>query len=227
MPTSSSSDTARTNPAPTSSEARTPPPAHMFSRWSDAQRSASLAQTLEQASWTPQKDLWVFAYGSLIWRPEFDFSERRLARLHDHHRSLCLWSRVNRGTPEVPGLVFGLDHGGSCSGVVFRIPGTAVTETFEALWAREMSTGAYIPRWLACDTERGEVEALAFVIDRNGSGYVPHLPEDDLVRIILRASGTYGPCIDYVLQTAEALKASGICDEHLDGLATRLLSERP
>ena len=158
-------------------------------------------------------------------RNQVVLSERRLARLHDHHRSLCLWSRVNRGTPEVPGLVFGLDHGGSCSGVVFRIPGQAVPETFDALWAREMGTGAYLPRWLPCDTEEGMVSALAFVIDQTGIGYVPRLPEDDIVRIILRASGTYGPCIDYVLQTAEALKASGICDDHLEGLATRLLSE--
>lgn len=208
-------------PAPS----QAPPPVSAFSRWSEEQRRASLDSTLALAGWHGEQDLWVFAYGSLIWRPEFDFAERRLARLHDHHRSLCLWSRVNRGTPEVPGLVFGLDHGGSCSGVVFRIPGRTVPETFSALWAREMSTGAYLPRWLTCDTDRGEISALAFVIDQSGSGYVPRLPEDDLVRIILRASGTYGPCIDYVLQTAEALKASGICDDHLDALARRLLSE--
>ena len=201
-----------------------PPPASAFTRWTEQQRRASLAATLEQAPRQAGQDLWVFAYGSLIWRPEFEFAERRLARLHDHHRSLCLWSRVNRGTPEVPGLVFGIDHGGTCSGVVFRIPGQAVAETFDALWVREMSTGAYLPRWLPCDTEAGEVSALAFVIDRTGSGYVPRLPEDDLVRIILRASGTYGPCVDYVLQTAEALKACGICDDHLDDLARRLLS---
>ena len=212
---------------PTSSPAlnQSPPPASAFARWSVAQRRASLAATLAQAPRHEGQALWIFAYGSLIWRPEFAFSERRLARLHDHHRSLCLWSRVNRGTPEVPGLVFGLDHGGSCSGVVFRIPGQAVPETFDALWAREMATGAYLPRWLACDTEEGMVSALAFVIDQTGVGYVPQLPEDDVVRIILRASGTYGPCIDYVLQTAEALKASGICDDHLDDLARRLLSE--
>ena len=208
-------------PAPS----QTPPPASAFSRWSEEQRRASLDSTLALAGWHEAQDLWVFAYGSLIWRPEFDFAERRLALLHGHHRSLCLWSRVNRGTPEVPGLVFGLDHGGSCSGVVFRIPGHAVPGTFRALWEREMSTGAYLPRWLPCDTEGGEVSALAFVIDQNGPGYVPRLPEDDIVRIILRASGTYGPCIDYVLQTAEALKASGICDDHLDRLARRLLSE--
>ena len=212
-------------PSPSPALNQSPPPASAFARWSEAQRRASLAATLEQAPRQEGQDLWVFAYGSLIWRPEFDFSERRLARLHDHHRSLCLWSRVNRGTPEVPGLVFGLDHGGSCSGVVFRIPGQAVAETFDALWAREMGTGAYLPRWLPCDTEGGMVSALAFVIDQAGIGYVPRLPEDDVVRIILRASGTYGPCIDYVLQTAEALKACGICDDHLDDLARRLLSE--
>ena len=111
-----------------------------------------------------------------------------------------------------------------CHGLLRRLAGRQGEPPFDALWVREMSTGAYLPRWLPCDTEAGEVSALAFVIDRTGSGYVPRLPEDDLVRIILRASGTYGPCVDYVLQTAEALKACGICDDHLDDLARRLLS---
>ncbi len=199
-----------------------PPHVSDFKPWTEVERQDSLDAALSH--WQPGRDLWVFAYGSLIWRPEFDFAERRLATLRGHHRSLCLWSRVNRGTPEIPGLVFGLDRGGSCRGMTYRIASSDIPVTFKTLWAREMSTGAYHPRWLGCDTEDGPVSALAFIIKRESSGYVSALPEDELVRIILRASGKYGPCIDYVMQTADALKAVGIQDERLARLASLLES---
>lgn len=172
--------------------------------------------------WEQQQDVWIFGYGSLIWRPEFDFKESRMARLDGHHRSLCLWSRINRGTPEVPGLVFGLEQGGHCTGMVFRIPAELVPETFEAVWVREMSTGAYLPHWKTCQTDQGEVSALAFVINPEGPGYIQEPHEDDLIEIVLRASGIYGPCVDYVMQTAIALKQAGICDERLARLSERL-----
>lgn len=186
----------------------------------DEQRQASMKRAL--ADWQGDVDLWVYAYGSLIWNPEFDFQEQRLSMLRGHHRALCLWSRVNRGTPQTPGLVFGLDHGGSCRGMTFRIPAANVPETFDALWRREMATGAYHPRWLRCETERGPVKALAFVIDRNSSGYVRGLLDHQTVEIVQRASGRYGPCVDYVVQTHEALAAAGIQDKKLARLAQRL-----
>ena len=109
--------------------------------------------------------------------------------------------------------------------MTYRIPSGGIPETFKTLWAREMATGAYHPRWLGCDTEDGPVSALAFIIKRESSGYVPALPEDELVRIILRASGKYGPCIDYVMQTADALKAVGIQDDRLARLAALLQAD--
>ena len=172
--------------------------------------------------WNGKTDLWVYAYGSLIWNPEFEYLEKRLSILRGHHRSLCLWSRVNRGTPELPGLVFGLDRGGSCRGMSFRIRADAVPVTFEALWRREMATGAYHPRWLRCDTPDGVVTALAFVIDRNSAGYVKALPEHETIEIVRRASGRYGPCTDYVVQTHDALVAEGIEDRRLSQLTHRL-----
>jgi len=168
------------------------------------------------------QDIWIYGYGSLIWRPEFEFVERRHALLHGYHRSLCLWSRVNRGTPERPGLVFGLDAGGSCRGVVFRIDNQQATEVMDALWRREMPSGAYIPRWLNCRTEHGIITALAFTMNRNTSAYVRGLPQDQLLQIVRSAHGSYGPCIDYVLETADALQRHGIVDTRLFSLARQL-----
>ena len=186
----------------------------------DAERDASMWQTL--AGWQGDEDLWVYAYGSLIWNPEFEFVEQRHSILRGHHRALCLWSRVNRGTPELPGLVFGLDRGGSCRGVSYRIRARDVPDSFKALWRREMATGAYHPRWLRCATDSGHVRALAFVMDRQNPGYVPDLTEEHAVEIVCRASGRYGPCIDYVVQTHQALEAAGIRDGRLARLAKRL-----
>lgn len=201
-----------------------PPPANTFLRWTEQERLNSLETALKD--WRLGQDLWIFGYGSLIWRPEFEFVEQRAASLEGYHRSLCLWSRINRGTPETPGLVFGLEQTGVCQGMVFKIAGQNVEQTFDAVWKREMGTGAYLPSWLTCATPLGNVKAMAFVIDRNGPAYVKQPPEDDLVEIICRAHGTYGSCFDYVTQTAVSLQAAGICDEHLAALTERLRHRR-
>lgn len=191
-----------------------------FRLLTEAERQASLHAAM--AALPPGRDIWVFGYGSLIWRPEFDFVERRHTLLHGYHRSLCLWSRVNRGTPERPGLVFGLDTGGSCRGVSFRVSQNEAPEIMEALWRREMPSGAYIPRWLNCRTEEGNILALAFTMNRNTTAYVRGLPQDQLLHIVRTAHGSYGPCIDYVLETADALKRHGIVDKRLFALADTL-----
>lgn len=186
----------------------------------DDERQASLNQTM--SGWDAGQDIWVYGYGSLIWRPEFSYQERYPALLHGYHRKLCLWSRINRGTPEHPGLVFGLDAGGSCRGIVFRIAADHVPSTADALWQREMPSGAYTPKWLNCRTERGNVKALTFIMNRNTDAYVPSLPLDRLVSIISSAHGTYGPCLEYVLETAQALKQSNIHDKRLQHLVQHL-----
>jgi cation transport protein ChaC len=206
------------NSLPSTSAPTTPLPP--FRLWTPEERRASLEEALSH--WQTGEDVWVYAYGSLIWRPDFDFLERRLATLHGHHRALCLWSRVNRGTPECPGLVFALDRGGSCKGMAYRLPGSSVPELFPKLWEREMSTGAYSPRWLRCTTEQGSVRALVFTINRENPGYIPTLPEPELLAIIRRATGINGPCTEYVIQTAHALRAAGIRDERLEKIARRL-----
>ena len=198
----------------------TTPSASSFRLLTEAERRASLEATL--AGLPQGADIWVFGYGSLIWRPEFDYTERRDALLHGYHRSLCLWSRVNRGTPDKPGLVFGLDAGGSCRGVAYRIDTARSPETMEALWRREMPSGAYIPKWLNCRTEQGTIRALAFTMNRNTDAYVRDLPEEQLLHIVRNAHGSYGPCIDYVLETADALLRHDINDKRLFALAHSL-----
>lgn len=118
--------------------------------------------------------------------------------------------------------MFGLDRGGSCRGVVYRLAGNQVPTYFPALWDREMSTGAYLPRWINCSTEAGPVRALVFIMNRDNPAYIRALPEAELLAIVRRAAGRYGPCTDYVVQTAQALRAAGIHDARLDAIARRL-----
>jgi cation transport protein ChaC len=162
--------------------------------------------------WGGHDDLWVFGYGSLIWRPEFDFAERRSARVHGWHRALKMWSRVNRGTVENPGLVFGLLSGGSCRGVVFRIPRADTLETLDRLWLREMPTGVYDPRWLDCVTPGGKVRALAFTLSRRSPNFTGELTEARYREIFASATGRYGTSFDYAYQTLLELQRHAIHD---------------
>ncbi len=207
----------------TSTQAQAPRPTQ-FRVLSDTERQASLHASLQEVSWTPCQDVWVYGYGSLIWRPDFEFSEQRQALLRGYHRALCLWSRINRGTPEQPGLVFGLDVGGSCRGMAFRIPAADVPSVFDALWQREMPSGAYNPRWLRCETSEGDIRALVFTMNRKTDAYVPRMPDEQLMQVVHRAHGINGPCIEYVLETASALQRSKMLDKRLQNVVSLLQS---
>ncbi|HBT33623.1 MAG TPA: gamma-glutamylcyclotransferase [Pusillimonas sp.] len=208
-------------PAVSTNTSCTPNPG-AFRRLTEAERQASVEQFIRCLK--PHQDLWVFGYGSLVWRPNFHYLERRPAVLRGYHRSLCLWSRINRGTPERPGLVFGLDNGGSCKGMVYRVGSNQIPETLDELWKREMPSAAYIPRHLPCQTPHGPTPALVFVVDRQKDGYVRNLTHEQLMNIIHNAHGTYGPCIEYVLETAQALTDHGIHDARLNALVRQLRS---
>ncbi len=174
----------------------------------------AMLQTIRR-EWGGRRDLWVFAYGSLIWRPEFDSLEQRWARVHGYHRALKMWSRINRGTPERPGLVFALLQGGSCRGVAYRIHRDRADEVLDRLWQREMPTGVYDPRWLPCLTDQGPVRALAFTLSRRSPNYTGDLPASELRRIFRQASGRYGSTLDYAKKTYESLRQAGIHDDLL------------
>ncbi len=169
-----------------------------------------------RATWGGRSDLWVFGYASLIWRPEFESAEHREARVHGWHRALEMRSRINRGTPECPGLVFALVGGGSCRGMVYRIARERVEDELPRLWAREMPNSVYDPRWLRCQTVQGPVTALAFTLSRNSPNYTGPMDDAELVEVLRRASGRYGTTLAYVLETAQALRARGIRDSAIE-----------
>jgi cation transport protein ChaC len=175
---------------------------------------------LEQvrAQWGGRGDLWVFGYASLIWRPEFDADEHRRATVHGWHRALRMRSRVNRGTPERPGLVFALLPGGACRGMAYRIARPRVDEELERLWLREMPTGVYDPRWLPCRTPQGVVSALGFTLSRRSPNYCTPMPDDELLTILRGARGRYGTTLDYLAQTAAGLRANGVVDREVERL---------
>lgn len=190
-------------------------------RWSEAQLEASLAASL--AGWDGQTPLWVFGYGSLIWKPEFEFEARAAARVFGVHRRLCLHSVLYRGTHECPGIVAGLDRGGSCLGMAYRIAAAQVPAVFRQLWEREMFLGSYRPTWLRARlcAEALRVPALAFVVRRDARNYCGELSEAQIIEILVTACGVRGTSLDYLQRTVAALHEAGLSDRHLQRLAER------
>jgi glutathione-specific gamma-glutamylcyclotransferase len=171
-------------------------------------------------------DLWVFGYGSLMWRPGFPFMERRSAHLHGYHRSLCVLSYVHRGTPERPGLVLGLDRGGRCHGVAFRVAAREADATVQYLREREQVTAVYRERRLPVRLDGGEqIQALAYIVDRAHSQYAGRLPDEDLLRLVRQGRGVSGANPDYVRSTHEHLLQMGVVDPILARLTEALLQE--
>ncbi|MEW6452643.1 MAG: gamma-glutamylcyclotransferase [Pseudomonadota bacterium] len=173
----------------------------------------------------PDGDLWVFGYGSLIWKPGFAFLEQSPARLIGEHRSLCIYSMVHRGTYEKPGLVLGLDRGGACQGTAFRVARKDREATVAYLREREQVTGVYreVMRsvWLKGDA-RERVRALAYVADRSHDQYAGRLTLEEQLKLVRQGHGAYGDNAEYVISTVAALEAQGIRDVPLHRLAALL-----
>ena len=168
-------------------------------------------------------DLWVFGYGSLMWRPGFPFLERRHAHLHGYHRALCVYSHVHRGTPERPGRVLGLDRGGRCHRVAFRVAPEEAAETVQYLREREQVTAVYVERRLPVRLAGGEtVAALAYVVDRGHPQYAGRLPQEDSLRLVRQGVGVSGANPDYVRSTHRHLLEMGVTDPVLAQLAAAL-----
>jgi glutathione-specific gamma-glutamylcyclotransferase len=182
------------------------------------------------AQWGGKTDLWIFGYASLIWRPEFAFAEQRFATARGYHRALKMWSTYNRGSPQCPGLVFGLLPGGSCKGMVFRIPRAKVAAALVPLWEREMPNAVYDPKWLRCQTmhngEKTAVTALAFTLSKTSPDHTGELPHATYLKIFAEASGRYGTTRDYAQQTYDGLRKVGIHDRALGELLKRLNSSQ-
>jgi cation transport protein ChaC len=168
-------------------------------------------------------DLWVFGYGSLIWQPGFDFVEKRLATLHGYRRAFCMASIRYRGTPEAPGLVLALDRaeGGACVGVAYRVAAQGAEAVIGYLRERELISYAYDEARLPVRLDDGaEVEALAFVSNRQHPQYRGGLSLDEQAEVIARAVGPKVANTDYLLNTVESLEALGLHDPDLVELAT-------
>jgi len=173
-------------------------------------------------------DLWVFGYGSLMWRPGFAHEEAVLARVTGLHRSLCIFSWVHRGTQAEPGLVLGLDRGGACVGTAFRVTPGQETEVVDYLRAREQVTMVYQEARRVVTLKDGSgrrVEALFYIVDRDHEQYAGKLPLDRQLEIVSKSRGKSGHNQDYVLSTARHLQETGIRDSTLEWLARGL--DRP
>lgn len=169
-----------------------------------------------------QEPVWLFAYGSLMWNPEFAFAEARPALLYGYHRSFCLYSRDYRGTPERPGLVLGLDRGGCCHGIAYRLIPGAVGEALDRIWAREMTGRVYDMRRLAVRTPQGDVAAQACVVRRDSPDYAGRLSHEAAAALLAGAVGGRGSGRDYLANTLRHIEALGIRDNLLHRVEARI-----
>ncbi|MEE8173024.1 MAG: gamma-glutamylcyclotransferase [Alphaproteobacteria bacterium] len=171
---------------------------------------------------TREDEIWVFAYGSLMWRPDFEFVESEPALLRGYHRAFCIYSHIYRGSPENPGLVLGLDSGGSCVGRAFRLGAEAAHEILAAIHAREMIYRVYVARQLPISlmrrTGRPRVAAHTYIADRAGAQYAGKLKREHIIELIRGGRGTAGEARDYLANTVHHLHQLGLPDSHLVNL---------
>lgn len=164
-------------------------------------------------------EFWVFGYGSLMWNPGFAFEEKQQARAFGFRRSLCVWSHVHRGTPEQPGLVLGLDRGGSCRGVAFRVGIDNRDDVLDYLRRRELVTNVYQERLLPLAlTDGRQVRAVGYTIDRSHIQYAEALGVEEAAGVVIRSNGQSGPNDAYVFNTLAHMRDMGIRDLWLEGV---------
>jgi len=191
-----------------------PPPGVVKS--TDEDYAGTIEKLLEGAA--DRRDVWFFAYGSLIWKPACDVVEIRTGVVRGWHRAFCLgWNTRFRGSEENPGLMLALDHGGACKGVAYRLPPDAVEENLKKLLEREMGwkPSPFPPRWVDVTTAGGRIRAITFCIDRKSGRYINGLSEEQLATVLARAVGARGSMAEYLLNTITHLEDLGIHDPHL------------
>ncbi len=188
--------------------------------YTDEEYDAAVREIL--AAHSDDKDLWLFAYGSLIWKPEVEHLEERIGTARGWHRAFCFQIMLFRATRDLPGLMMALDRGGQCKGVVYRLAGDAVEAQLGKLFRREMpvrsaikNTPTNMPRWITVETDRGPVRAIAFVANPRGGIYVGRVPLEQVADILSRACGPKGSCAEYLYNTVAHLEERGIRDRNL------------
>ena len=169
------------------------------------------------------QDFWVFGYGSLMWRPGFEVVDRMPAQIFGLHRALCVYSWVHRGTRERPGLVFGLDAGGSARGMALKVSGADRETVIDYLRARELVTNVYLEVERPIRLENGEkAKAITYIVDRTHPQYAGILPPERLLEQVTGAVGQSGANEEYIINTLAHLRELGIEDHKLEQLASRL-----
>jgi cation transport protein ChaC len=160
-----------------------------------------------------------------MWNPAFHFAERRVARIYGYHRQFCLWARAGRGSPERPGLMLGIEPGGSCNGVAYRIAPELVSSELDVLWRREMNSKAYRATWVYARTRAGTVPALTFAVNRAHERYIGDLDLLTTARYLANGAGPLGLCCDYLFETVAHLRSLGLRDRHLEVLEAQVRSQ--
>jgi cation transport protein ChaC len=177
---------------------------------------ASLQALLDAGAWQGQ-DVWVFAYGSLLWNPAFEVAEQVAAVLPGWHRAFCIRLTRFRGTPDQPGLMMSLVPGGSCRGALCRIAGDRVLDSLRKLWRREMTVKPPTspPRWVVAKAGHTAVRAIVFAADRKGQNYVTGLTDEETASVLCKAVGHWGSGAEYLMQTVDHMERCGIRDANL------------
>lgn len=195
-----------------------------FHLLSDEELAASRASMFGDAGIT--EDVWLFGYGSLIWNPTIHYVEKRPVTVYGYHRKFCLKAHLGRGTPDAPGLVLGLDRGGCCRGLAFRIRREIADEELGLVWRREMVTDSYRPTWLTGHAPEGAIKVIGFVMDRATDRYCGDMCEDEAADIIAKAEGFLGPCSEYLFNTIDHLRTLGIPDAGLERLRRKVVARQ-
>lgn len=183
-----------------------------------ASTAEEYAATLDRLLAQGQDDVWVFAYGSLIWKPAFDYVEQRQGLVRGWHRDFCLgWDNGFRGSDENPALMLALDRGGSCNGMLYRLPSDSIRSALTKLLEREMAwlPSPFPPRWVTASTDKGSVRAITFCIDRRSDRYLSGLSPEQVADALAKAVGAWGSMAEYLMETVQHLEQMGIHDPHL------------
>lgn len=184
---------------------------------SDEDRDAWVRRVIDEA---PGLDaIWVFGYGSLIWNPAFHWCDKIRGEVDGFHRSFCLWTKLGRGSEENPGLMLGLEPGGSCNGLAYRIAEDAVETELDIIFRRELLSYAYLPTWVDVKTENRTIKAITFVMDQDHERYVGEIDEQTMIRHLATAVGPLGRNCDYLYNLVENLDALSYQDAHMTYLA--------
>jgi cation transport protein ChaC len=184
---------------------------------SEAEFEQSRADVLKQ--FENEDELWIFGYGSLIWSPTFEFVEQAVAQLPGCSRKFCLWAHTGRGSPEQPGLWLGLDTGGSCTGIAFRVDNAVRDYETLMLWRREMISGAYMPRVMPVVIDGQEKACICLLANKSHQRYAGELPFEEIVNCIATGCGHLGTCEEYLFNLIEKLDSVGVHDEPMHALA--------